>query len=86
MQESSHCSVCGRDWLLLLWVCVGISILASRGAFSVALFSQLPHDRTGPEWQNHVATTLARLHCWHICLLLDRFRVVLFVCTGKPRI
>lgn len=85
MQESSYCSVCGQDWLLLLWSCVGISILASRGAFPVLLFSQLPHDWAGAEWQINVATNLARPRYRHVCLLLDHFHVVLFVPPGKPR-
>lgn len=78
MQESCNCGVCGWGWLLLLWGCVGISTLASRGAFPVALFSQLPHDRAGAQWQMNSATALARPHCQHFCLLLDHFCVALF--------
>lgn len=83
MQESCHCSACGWGWLLLLWGCVGISTLASHGAFPVALFSQLPHDRAGAQWQMNSATALARPRCQHFCLLLDVFALFFFPWKSK---
>lgn len=79
MQESSHCSICGWDWLLLFGVLLAFSLLASHDAFPVALFSQLLHDKAGAEWQINAATALARPHRCHIYLLLDHFYVVPFV-------
>lgn len=50
MQESCPCSVCGWGWPLLLWGCIGISTLASCGAFPMGkcVFTAAPWPGRSP--------------------------------------